>query len=302
MGHEMTGRIVKMGDERKTDSAGQPLKEGDSIVWAYARCGHCFYCTVAHQPTLCPNSRKYGRGPSNVYPYLTGGFAEYIYVYPGAPVVKVPPGLNPQVVSAATCAFRTVVHGFEKLGGVSYRDSVAILGSGPVGLWALAVCAVSGVPLTIMLGAPRHRLELAKRWGAHHVIDITEEDWNQRKQTVLGLTDGRGPDVVIQCAPSAEAFKQGLELVRPGGKYLVIGGGEPGSVTLQPNVMTKYLTIYGVLSGDVNHYYNALQFLKNNQNRLPLDSIITNTYPLSRINEALQAMDDLKEMKPGIVP
>ena len=82
LGHEMVGRIEKLGKNRRTDVAGTPLEEGDRIIWAYAYCGKCYYCAVVHQPTCCPNFVPYGYSDCSRFPHLTGGFAEYNYILP----------------------------------------------------------------------------------------------------------------------------------------------------------------------------------------------------------------------------
>ena len=82
LGHEMVGRIVRLGPGSERDSVGQPLREGDRIVWTHTACGHCFYCTVARQPTLCDNRRAYMYENMERPPYLLGGFSEYGYVLP----------------------------------------------------------------------------------------------------------------------------------------------------------------------------------------------------------------------------
>lgn len=304
MGHEITGRIVKLGEGREKDAAEQPLRIGDRIVWAYPWCGKCYYCTIARQPTLCPNTRMYGWGPCDQHPYLTGGFAEYVYVRPLCHVVKAPEELNAQVVASATCAFRTVVHGFEKFGGLGIQDSVLILGCGPVGLYALAMAIVSGAAKTIVVGAPKKRLELAKKWGADHTVNIEEvTDAEERKKMILDLTEGRGPDVVIECAGPSAAFKDGLEVIRRGGRFLVIGQTDPTPVSIVPSLINlRNIEIVGVLSASVPHFYKAMQFLKNNQKRFSFNDIISNTYRLEEVNTALNSMEQLQEIKPAISP
>lgn len=304
MGHEIVGRIVKMGRGRTKDAADQPLKEGDRIVWAYPWCGKCYYCTIALQPTLCQNTSMYGWGSVSDKPYLTGGFSEFVYVRPECHVVKVPDGVGSQVASSATCAFRTVIHNFEHFGGLGIQDSVVVLGCGPVGLYALALAIVSGAAQVIVVGTPRQRLELAKKWGARHVIDIEEvKDSGERKEMIRKFTDGRGPDVVIECAGPSPAFAQGLEMVRSGGRYLVIGQTDPTPTSIiAHHVNLRQLQIAGALSGAVRHFYKAMQFLNNCRDRFNFEELITNTYPLNRVNEALKSMEELKEIKPVILP
>jgi len=71
-GHETAGRIIEIKDER-FDIFCEQLKVGDRILWAYPWCGHCYYCSVANQPTLCPNAGRFGRQKIDQFPYLLGG-------------------------------------------------------------------------------------------------------------------------------------------------------------------------------------------------------------------------------------
>jgi len=302
-GHEIVGRIVQLGAGREKDVADRPLRLGDRIVWAYAWCGQCYYCTIAREPTLCPNAKMYGYGPCDVPPYLIGGFSEYVYVRPGCQVVKAPEDLDAPVVASGTCALRTVVHGFERLGGLRVQESVLILGCGPVGLYALAVALASGAAKTIIVGAPRRRLALAEQWGAHHTINIDEvTSAEERKKLILDLTEGRGPDVVIECAGPSPVFKDGLEVVRRGGRFLVIGQTDPTPVSIVPSMINlRSIDIIGVASASVPHFYKALQFLQNNQKRFSFLDLISNTYRLEEANTALQSMAQLQEIKPAIL-
>ncbi|MBI4529165.1 MAG: zinc-binding dehydrogenase [Deltaproteobacteria bacterium] len=304
MGHEIVGRIVELGTGRTKDAADQSLEEGDRIVWAYPWCGKCYYCTIALQPTLCPNVRMYGWGSVREKPYLTGGFAEYVYVKPECHVVKVPDGVDSKVAASATCAFRTVIHNFERFGGLGIQDNVVILGCGPVGLYALALSVVCGAGQVIMVGTPKRRLDLARKWGASHVIDIEEiKDPGERKEMIRKLTDGRGPDVVIECAGPSQAFVQGLDILRSGGRYLVIGQTDPSPISIQArHINLEMKEIVGAVSAAVRHFYKAMQFLKNCRDRFNFMEMLTNTYSLEQVNEALKSMEELKEIKPVILP
>jgi len=120
---------------------------------------------------------------------------------------------------------------------------------------------------------------------------------------IRSLTDGRGPDVVVECAGPSPAFADGLEMVRSGGRYLVIGQTDPKPVPIVPyHINLRELQISGALSGEVRHFYKAMQFLKNCSDRFRFEEMITNSYSLNQVNEALQSMADLKEIKPAILP
>ena len=307
LGHEMVGRVAALGEGVVRDTSDQPLAIGDRIVWAYPWCGKCYYCAIARQPTLCPYARMNGWRSAEKYPYLCGGFADYCYILPQCRPVKVPDEVESTVASSATCALRTVVHGFERLeafGGIGLQPAVAVLGTGPVGLYALAMSIVSGAALTISIGAPEPRIRLAQKWGANHTINLEEvKDPRERIEMVKKWTGGRGADLVIEAAGPAAAFQEGLEMVRRGGRFLVIGQSSPSSIEFQPRRINKdMLEIIGVVSAHVAHFYKAMQFLKNNRHRFSFGDMLTNRYPLSNVTEALESMAALQEMKPAIIP
>jgi threonine dehydrogenase-like Zn-dependent dehydrogenase len=303
LGHEIVGRIVAIGKGGQKDVLNQPLKEGDRVIWAYAHCNHCYWCTIARQPSLCPNIIMYGWAGCSNPPYLMGGFSEYVYILPQCKVNKVPDEVPSSLAASASCALRTVVHGFERLRGFSTQETVLVQGAGPVGLYATALARVSGAGQIIVFGAPASRLELAREWGAHHVVNIQEMDIEQRKKWVLEWTEGRGPDVVIEAVGATAAVKEGLDLIRRGGRYLIIGGSDTVPLTIPSTIFVfKQIEIIGVLSAHAPHYYRALQFLKNYKDFFSFQKLITNTYPLERINEALMQTMGLQEIKPAIVP
>jgi D-arabinose 1-dehydrogenase-like Zn-dependent alcohol dehydrogenase len=299
LGHEMMGRVVRLGRGVQTDTAGQSLQEGDRIVWTHASCGNCYICTVTHQATLCPNRRMYMFTNCEQSPYLMGGFSEYGYVLPTSGRIKVPDGVPSELASAASCALRTVVHGFDRLGRIEDRETVVVQGAGPLGLYAAAMAIRAGAHQVIVIGAPDTRLAVAKKWGASHTINLDEiPDARERRGIVRDLTGRRGADVVIEVSGGATAFPEGIDLTRRGGRYLVIGQVGEHKVTIEPRyVVEKQLSILGVMSGDTNHYYKALQFLQNNHERFSFEEMLSNRYPLHRINDAMESMRAFREVK-----
>ena len=93
-GHEVVGRIVKLGECQTADAAGESLEIGDRIMWPHVSCGKCYSCAILNQPNLCEKRYNYGFSHAGDYPYLTGSFAEYEYVIPDADVIKVPKELT----------------------------------------------------------------------------------------------------------------------------------------------------------------------------------------------------------------
>jgi len=303
LGHEMVGRIARLGAGVTADSVGEPLAEGDRIIWAHGFCGQCYECVVQHDPATCTGGvRAYMRSAVHEYPYLTGGFAEYCYVFPQSGRVKVPDEVPDVLAAAAACALRSVVAAFDRLGPLDERHSVVIQGAGPLGLFSVAKALTGGAGKVIVIGAPTARLEIARRWGAHETIDITEvPDAAQRAELVRGLTDGKGPDVVIEVSGARTAVPEGLDLVRRGGRYLVVGQLSPHTAEIRPmDFVVKHLRVIGSLSATIDHYYRALQFLVHYADRFSWEDLISNRYPLERINEAMEGMRTFTEIKPAI--
>lgn len=307
LGHEMVGRVAALGEGVALDAADQPLRIGDRIVWAYPWCGKCYFCAIARQPTLCVNAKMNGWRSAEKYPYLCGGFADYCYILPECRAVKVPEEIESAVASSATCALRTVVHAFERLeqqGGLGVQPSVVVLGTGPVGLYAVALSVASGAALVISIGAPQARLALARSWGAQHTINIEEvPEGRERIELVKKWTDGRGADLVIEAAGPPAAFEEGIEMVRRGGRFLVIGTTGGRKVEISPRRVNRDMVeILGVTSAHIGHFYKAVRFLETNRHRFDFSQMISNRYRLDEVNIALDRMAALREIKPAIIP
>jgi L-iditol 2-dehydrogenase len=298
-GHETIGRIVSLGAGRTHDVSGEALRVGDRIMWAHADCGECYWCEVARDSVLCASRSGYGFGPPEA---LRGGFAEYEYVTPHTKVVRVPDELTEEEAIGVGCAFRSVVAGYERLGGVRFQENVVIQGAGPIGLYSLVTAVESGAGQVIVIGAPSERLELAKKWGASHVIDIGDvKDAGERREQVLALTNGRGPQLVVECSGVPAAFNEGLELVQKGGRYLVLGQTSAVAVPVAPGMIVgKALTIVGNVSAAIPHFYKALQFIKDRRTKYPFAEIVSHRYQLEDINQALADMRSGKAIKPVI--
>ena len=293
-GHEPCGYIEEINGER-TDILGQPVKRGDRIVWSYVACGSCYYCTVALQPCICPGRASWGHNRSDQYPYLLGSCAEYMYVPPPCLIIKVPEEVSSASAAASACAYRTVMHGFDRLGAIKSNETVVIQGSGPLGNFATAVAKDHGAKKVLVIGAPAARLEVTRRMGADAVLNLEEvTDAKDRRQWVHDLTDGRGGDVVIQVANNM-AVPEGLTLLRGGGRYLNIGAGGKANIAVER--LPQEMTLVTVRSAEPRHWLQAIDFLASRRDRFPFEAMITARYDLEHVNDALQAMASYQVVK-----
>ena len=306
LGHETVGRIEQLGEGLEKDWTGQPLKVGDRVTWTSSTsCGECYYCREKHQPTRCPQRRAYGIGyRCDQAPHFLGGYAEYHYLQPRVNIFKIADDLPTEAVIGAGCALNTAIHGVERT-GIAWRDNVVVQGAGPVGIAALAVAKSAGAGQVIVLGAPKHRLEMAKRFGADHVIDIEEvKAPADRIAAVRALTGGNGADVVLECVGSPTAIGEGMEMCRDGGKYLVLGHYcDAGPVSWNPHVVTrKQLTVIGSWSYEPRHLRMALEFMRATQRQFPFAEMVTHRFTLDQANEALATTASWKAAKSVLVP
>jgi len=304
LGHEMMGTVVAFGPGPREDSIGQPLKEGDRLLWTHVYCGQCQECRVQHTPTLCRRKKQYMRTNCERFPYLVGGFAQYCYVFPPSGRVHIPDGVPDGVASAASCALRTVIHAFDRVGRVEPHQRVVIQGAGPLGLFATAVANHAGVSELIVVGAPARRLGLAKRWGASAVVSVEELPTAEaRLARVRELTGGLGADVVFELSGAPYAFAEGLDFLRPGGRYAVVGQlGGPLTPVQAALFVRKQATILGVQSADIGQFWKALEFVRRTASRYDFEAMLTTRYPLDRINDAIQNMRAFREIKPLVLP
>ena len=303
LGHEMMGRIVALGRDADRDSVGQRIGTGDRIVWTHTSCGRCFFCTVAQQPTLCQNARRYMYERIDQFPYLLGGFSEYGYVLPEAGRIRVPDDVSDELASLSSCALRSVMNALDALEGIGSSDVVVVQGAGPLGLLATAAAKIAGARRVLTIGAPDARLAMAAEFGADDTASIERTSAEDRIEWIRANTEGRGADIVMEFTGHPDAFSEGLELIRRGGRYLVVGQLGSGTTTIKPSlIVTKQLRILGSLSGRAKAYWKALAFLSAHQKRIPFERLISHRYPLDAVNTALQRMKDYEEIKPVIRP
>lgn len=327
LGHETVGRIEKLGAGLETDWSGQPLKVGDRVTWNSAiSCGKCFYCVDKRQPTRCPERRAYGIGHKcDTSPHFLGGYAEVHYLRPRTTIFKLPEDLATESVIGAGCALITALHGVERICGETnpgagsgqappsplpilpplWRDWIVVQGAGPVGISALAVAKAALASKVIVIGAPKDRLNLARRFGADHVIDVDEvKQPKDRIAVVKELTGGHGADAVLECVGHPSAVVEGMEMCRDGAKYLVLGHYcDAGPVTWNPHIVTrKQLQVIGSWSSEPRHLRSAIQLLAANPRRFPFHELVSHRFSLEQANEALQTTAKWQSAKSVLVP
>ena len=134
--------------------------------------------------------------------------------------------------------------------------------------------------------------------GADAVLNLEEvTDEADRVRWVQDHTDGRGADVVIQVANNL-AVPEGLAMLRRGGRSVHIGVG--GKANIPVDKTPEEMTLHTVRSGEPRHWLQAIDFLASRKNTFPFEEMISASYPLDRMNEAIQAMASYSVVKAAI--
>lgn len=289
LGHELLGQVLELGAGVSTDFAGQPLKPGDRVACTYFRiCRRCRACRNG-QPQLCENCYTHWVKHPDEEPHFHGSFATHYYINPDQWVYKVPDSVPDAAAASANCALSQVLYGIDRA-GLRAGETLLVQGAGGLGLNAVAVAKERGARVIVVEGVGS-RLEQARRFGADHLLDMQLLDTPEKRlQAALDLTDGFGPDVVIELTGVPAALSEGVRLVRPGGRYVSIGNIIPGQTApFDPGYLTRRgITMFGVIRYEPHYLLQALRFLERNLERFPFHQLLDAEFSLDDIGEALR--------------
>jgi D-arabinose 1-dehydrogenase-like Zn-dependent alcohol dehydrogenase len=305
LGHEALCRISDLGEKVETDSAGTPVEEGDLVAPVYFQtCQACEFCRRG-EFYACENDYEHTGKSPEIWPHFHAPWGTHYYIYPDNHFYKIPEQLEDHlnVAAAANCALSQVMFGLDEV-GVEHNDTVVVQGAGGLGLNATVVAKEYGAE-TIVIDGVDKRLEQARAFGADHVIDFRELDTVEaRAERVDEITDGVGADVGVEVAGVPEAFVEGIELVRKGGRYLEMGNVRPGhEVDFDPGKLTrKSIDITSVVEYDPWTLYDALQFLASTVDEYPYEHLIDAEYRLENIEAALEASENRDITRATLVP
>jgi L-iditol 2-dehydrogenase len=303
-GHANVGVVEEVRDDVR-DAEGRALSGGETVTFldVHGTCGKCWYCLVAKASTRCPHRRVYGI-TYGAEDGLLGGWSELVYLKPGVRIVRLPDALSPETVIGGGCGLPTALHAVER-SEVLLGDTVLIQGTGPVGLSAIAMARLRGPYAVIAVGAPQRRLDAARRMGADLCLDVESTTIEERREAILAATGGRGPDVAIEASGNPAAVSEGLDLVRDGGRYTIVGQyTDHGPVSINPHrqINKKHLDVRGVWGIDFSHLYRAVRLQERYNERFRWEQLITHSFDLDGANEALQAVRSGAAIKAVIRP
>lgn len=263
LGHEAAGEVIEA-------APGSLVQAGDRVVvMPQYPCGACELCRAGdfihcehnlnhHEPTMTQLLTK-----------------------PSWLLQPIPDGVSYEKASLACCGLGPS-HGAFAAMGVDAFSTVLITGLGPVGLGAIVNAKFRGAKV-IAVEMNEYRIDIARKMGADAIVDPRDPDALSR---IKELTGGKGPDCGLECSGVVAAHRLQIDAVKRKGKVAFVGecfGETP--IRVSDDLLRKGIQLIGSWHYNLREFPNLMTVIE----RSPiLDLLVTHTYPMSRIQEALE--------------
>jgi S-(hydroxymethyl)glutathione dehydrogenase/alcohol dehydrogenase len=296
LGHEGAGVVDAVGPGVST------VKVGDRCVLSFVpNCGHCRSCREGLS-NICDTNRLTGTRQydgtfrlhtsdgTEVHQFAKlGVFAESIVV-PQQACYPMPDDVPMEVAALIGCSVATGVGGVINQPSMRAGMTVAVIGTGGVGLNALQGARLMNAAKVIAVDIFDHKLEFAYKFGATHVVNSKDQD---PVEVIQGMTDG-GVDFAFDTFGHKITTEQAYKSTRKGGTTVVVGLAPDGMTAEIPLVelVRNQKTIVGSYYGSASPHETfgkLLEFYR--QGRIDVGGMVTRKYKLAEINEAYGALE-----------
>ena len=296
-GHEGAGVVEAVGPNVSLVSVGDPV-----VLSLAPYCGHCFYCAIG-KPNLCVNMfqtmvkagmtdgtcRLKKNGKDLHHMAGISSFAEYAIVAEQA-CIRVPETVPLEKVCLIGCGVMTGVGAAINTAAVEPGSSVVVVGCGGVGRNVIQGCVLAGASTIIGVDLLDNKLEYARQFGATHTLNPERDEL---VRSVRKLTEGRGADYAFEVIGLSKTVEQAYACTRQAGTTVVVGVGSRRDNVSIPiaSFMTEKI-IKGSGYGSARPHVDMPRLVDHYmQGRLKLDEMITRTYRLEEVNDAMTALE-----------
>jgi S-(hydroxymethyl)glutathione dehydrogenase/alcohol dehydrogenase len=293
LGHEGSGIVTAVGPDVSQ------VKPGDHIILAFGnKCGTCAFCRRG-EPYLCtPQDASRNvhfrthihRDGQPVYQFQgVGSFAQETTV-PANNAIPIANDIPLEPASLIACGVSTGIGAVVNVARVEAGASVGVSGAGGVGLNVLQGARLAGATRIIAVDLAPQKLELARQFGATHVMRADEGDVAQR---VAQLTGGFGADYAFEVIGLPQTIRQAYDATRKGGTMLVVGvAADDAQVTFSAaDLMRSGKTIKGCVAGSAQPYVDFPRLVDLWQaGRILVPELISRRFALDEVNAAFAAM------------
>lgn len=265
-GHEFAGEIVSLGKEVLGWTTGDRVTAAPQIP-----CRRCSWCELGEY-NMCDDYDYVGSRSD-------GSFAQYLKI-PAANLFRMPDGVDFEDV-AVTDPACIALHGIRRSGGIRPGETVVVLGTGPIGLFACQWAKILGAGDVLAVDIVEEKLRIARQIGADRTVNAHKEDVVEE---IRKLTKG-GASLVIETAGSTDTQRQSLQIARKRGRVVHIGRSHRD--VLLPDavyslIFRHELEIYGSVntsfSAQNNEWETALHFMA--EGRLQVKPLISHRITL----------------------
>src|SRR5437588_7190291 len=264
-GHEVCATVVQ---------GASGLAEGTDVALSpYTSCGQCASCRRG-RPNACQLNQTLGV-------QRDGALTEFIVM----PAEKL---YAAKLTTKELCLVEPLTVGFHAVsrGRITADDTVVVMGCGGVGLGAVAASSSRGAN-TICVDVDDEKLQLARTAGGDHSINTQRESLHDR---LLELTDGGGPDVVVEAIGRPATFRAAVDEVSFSGRVVYIGyAKEPVSYETRLFVQ-KELDILGSRNAQPEDFYAVIRLLESR--KFPVDRAVSLVIPLEEAADALRSWSE----------
>lgn len=266
-GHEFSAQIVALKDTNSNFEVGELVTANP-----YFNCRTCYSCRRGFV-NCCTDNQTMGV-------QRDGSFAEYIVM----PVERLfhGKGLSAQELALIE-PFSISYHALSRA-SVSPTDRVLIIGSGPIGIFALISAKLRGARV-YMADVLDGRLEVAKQYGADGVINTKEQSI---KEAVDTFTKGDGFDLCVEACGLADTFLSCVEAAAFAGKIILIGNGKKEATFNHSILLKKELNLYGSRNAYSHDFRDLIDLVASK--RVDLMPLISEVYSADEATEAFQAL------------
>ena len=272
-GHEPCGVVAAVGH----DVDPRTVRVGDRVtLHHYQGCWTCPQCRTGWTQMCDRTAVVYGvTGHGGHAPYMRAAVET---------VVALPDEVSFTTGAAISCGTGTAYGALLRL-NVSARDTVAIFGQGPVGLSATQLAAAMGARV-IAVDVSTERAQLAKDFGAAHVIDASAED---PVEAIMALTNGKGAGKALDTSGAAAGRSAAVRCASAWGMVCFVGEGGEVTLNVSPEIIRKQLTLVGSWTLSSAAQADCVRFIADHG--IEVDKLFTDRWTLDRAEEAYKAFD-----------
>lgn len=283
-GHEPAGEIVEAGPECRRFSVGDRV-----ALYHIAGCGLCSDCRSGYMIS-CTSPLRAAYGWQR-----DGGHAEYLLAEEST-CVALPDELSYLDGACVACGFGTAYEAVSR-GDVSGRDSVLVVGLGPVGLAAGLLAHALGADRVIGVDASAERTELAVSLGA---ADAAVAPGPDAVEEVMAQTQGMGCEVAVDCSGATAGRSLALSATRRWGSCVLVGEGGRLEIDASPMLIHPQRTVIGSWVTSIGRMEELVERLVRWD--LHPDKTVTDRFPLAEATDAYALADTGRRGKVAITP